>query len=160
ELGAGAEDDFAQCVVRRARLAVETVRRHRVERVGDKEDPGAKRDLRSGEAVRISGAVPAFMVVEHPLRHRTDAQALQHSRAKRGMLLEDGPLGLRQGRRLAQQVLRKGELAEVVKAPRELCELELFTGEADARGQSNRKLGDTLRVIPAVDVSGIDGTCK
>ena len=76
------------------------------------------------------------------------------------MLLEDGPLGLRQGRRLAQQVLRKGELAEVVKAPRELCELELFTGEADARGQSNRKLGDTLRVIPAVDVSGIDGTCK
>jgi hypothetical protein len=76
------------------------------------------------------------------------------------MLLEDVPLRLRQRGRLAQQILGKGELAEVVKAARELCELEFLTREADTRSQPNRKLGDTLRMISTVDVSRIDGIGK
>ena len=49
----------------RARGAVDAVRAHRVEGVGDRDDPGEERDVAAGEAVRVATAVEALVVVAH-----------------------------------------------------------------------------------------------
>ena len=48
------------------RLAVRPRRRHRRERVADREDPGDQRDLLAGEPVEVAVAVPALVVVADP----------------------------------------------------------------------------------------------
>ena len=50
----------------------------RVPGVRDEDDARAERDLLAAQPVRVAGAVPALVVVEHPVGDRLDAEALEH----------------------------------------------------------------------------------
>src|SRR5437899_9137769 len=67
----------------------------------------------------------SLVVMEHPVRDRIHADALQHLKADSRVPLEDVPLRWRQRCRLAQYVFREGELADVVQA----CRSEEHTSE-------------------------------
>ena len=92
ELRPGAALELAQRVRRGKAAPVDAVGRHRVVGVGDEEDPRAERDLLAGEAVRVAGAVPALVVVEHPGRDGLDAERVEHAEADLGVPLEHEPL--------------------------------------------------------------------
>ena len=156
ELRPGAAEDLRQGLVARAAAAVDAVGRHRVEGVRDEDDPSADGDLGPGEAVGISASVPSFVVMQHPLRDGIDAETLEHSKSNLSVLPEGCPLRLGQLLWLAEEIFGESELADVVEARGELCELELFARQAEARGQSNSKLRDALRMVTGVDVSRID----
>ena len=89
---------------------------HRVVGVGDGHDPGAERDLVGAQAVRVAVAGVALVVVEDD----------RHGVLERGGLLEDDladarvlddrpPLGRGQRGRLLEDLLRDGDLADVVE---------------------------------------------
>ena len=63
ELGARGVAKLCERLVERPGGAVDAGREHRVERVGDVDDAGAKRDLLALEPVRIARAVEALVVV-------------------------------------------------------------------------------------------------
>src|SRR5689334_5922552 len=62
ELLAGAGSDLVERLVEGPGPAVGPVRRHRVERVGHRQDAGGERDLLTGEAVGVAAAVEALVM--------------------------------------------------------------------------------------------------
>ena len=72
------------------------------------------------------------------------------------MALEDEALGLVQGAGLSQDLLRDGELAEVVQAPGQACELDLLGLEAHSLGHARGELADHVGVRARVGVARID----
>ena len=83
------------------------------------------------QPVGIAAAVPALVVVQHPLRDRLDAEALEHPVADLRMPLEHEPLRLVERARLAQDLLGDRELAQVVQAAREARQLDLRLVDAE-----------------------------
>ena len=79
---------------------VRTIRRDRVERVGDGEDPGPERDLLADEPIGIAVAVPALVVRSHDVDAwaAEERDAAEHLRAEDGVGLHQPPLGLGQRR--------------------------------------------------------------
>ena len=74
--------------------AVHAVGGHRLERVGDGEDPRLERDLVAGEAGRVAAAVGALVVREHPRGEIVQVRPAEDARAQLRVLLHLGPLGL------------------------------------------------------------------
>ena len=136
--------------------AVDTVRGHRVVRVGDEDDPGAERDVVPADPIRIAGAVPALVVVQHPVGDRVDAEALEHAEADLRVALEHEPLGLGERAGLAQDLLGDRELAEVVQAAGEACQLDLLAIDPEPGRDPGRKIGDPLGVRAGVGVACVD----
>ena len=87
----------------------------------------------SGEPVGVAAPVPALVVVQHPVGDRLDAEALEHPVADLRVPLEHEPLRLGQRARLAEDLLRDRELAEVVQAAGEPGQLDLLGGSAELR---------------------------
>jgi len=87
----------------------------------------AEADRVAAEAVGIAVPVPALVVVQDPGGDRLDPERVEHAKADLGMALEDEALGLVQGAGLSQDLLRDGELAEVVELSGTLELLELAT---------------------------------
>ena len=143
ELRAGAALDLRDRFLERERRAVEAVGRHRVEGVGDEDDARAERDLLAGEAVGVALAVPALVMVQHPVGDRVDAEALEHPVADLRVPLEHEPLRVGQGCRLAQDLLGDRELAEVVQAAREARQLDLVGGQPELLGDLRRRCDAT-----------------
>src|SRR5215208_5556208 len=98
------------------------------------------------QTVRITGAVPALVTVQHPLGDRVDAEALEHAIADLRVALEDETLAVRQGPRLAEDLLGHGQLSEIVQACGETCQPDLLLLMAEARRDASGKLRDTLRM--------------
>src|SRR3954451_11218445 len=61
ELAPGAAPQLAEALVVGHPEPVRARSDHRVERVADRDDPGAERDLALEESVRVAGAVPALV---------------------------------------------------------------------------------------------------
>src|ERR671918_3009299 len=72
------------------------------------------------------------------------------------MPLEHEALRLVERSRLAQDLLGNRELAEVVQAAGEACELDVFGLEAHALGDAPRDLADHVRVAAGVCVADVD----
>ena len=73
------------------------------------------------------------------------------------MALEYEPLGLVQRAGLAEDLLRDGELAEVVQAAGEACELDRLRVEAHPLGHAGCELADHVGVAARVRVARVDG---
>ena len=69
-------------------------------------------------------------MVQDEIGDRIDAEAVEHAKADLRVALEHEPLRVGQRARLAQDLLRNGELAEVVQAAGEARELDLLRVEA------------------------------
>ena len=100
----------------RKRDAVGTGHRHGVIGVGERENPRLERDLGPAEAVRVAGAVPAFMVVQHAgNRPAKGTHAADHLRAGRGVRADLRQLVVVEGPRFREHCRADGELADVVQ---------------------------------------------
>ncbi len=89
ELLAPVAIDFGQRALRRTCGREWTIGRHRVERLGDRDDLGLDRDVVVGQAVRIALAVDPFVVRPDDLRKAAQApEAFKDARPIDGMHLE------------------------------------------------------------------------
>src|SRR2546429_682295 len=133
---------------------VRPVARHRVERVGDREDPRPERDLLPEEPVGVAAAVPALVVGAHD----ADSLALQERHASEHLLAEHGvrlhraALRLRERSRLEQDLVGDADLADVVEQEADLRARALREHRIDAPRQLERVVLDTLGVRAGADV--------
>src|SRR5436309_15395927 len=74
ELRARATLELLERVARRQRLAVDALARHRVVRVGNEDDACAERNLLAAQPVGVAVAVPALVVMQHPVGNRLDPE--------------------------------------------------------------------------------------
>ena len=91
----------------------------------------------AGRPVGVAGAVPALVVVQHPVGDGVDAEALEHPEADLRVALEHEALGLCQRRRLAEDLLGDRELAEVVQRAGEPDQLDQLRVGAHAATRSS-----------------------
>ena len=108
--------DLGERVLVGERLAVRPWRDHRVERVGDREDPGLDRDAASAQPRRVAAAVPA-LVVEEDVRERVvePPQRQDEPRAGGRVAPDLRDLLERERPRLAEQLRAELDLADVVQ---------------------------------------------
>src|SRR3954454_2073870 len=157
ELRPGAALQLGERVRLRQPPAVDAVRRHRVVRVDDEDDPRAERDLRAWEPVRVTVPVPTFVVMEDPVGDRLDAEAVEHPEADLRVALQDEALRAGQWAGLAEDLLGDRELAEVVQAPGEPGQLDLLLVEAESGRDAGREVGDAGGMAARVRVAEVDG---
>jgi hypothetical protein len=70
--------------------------------------------------------------------------------------LQHEPLGFVERARLAQDLLRDGELAQVVQARCKSGQLDRGVVEAEAPGDAGRELADPFRVAAGIGVARVD----
>src|SRR5262245_30002008 len=162
ELPAGLSDQLTARGGPAERTPVRPVARHRVERVGNGEDPRRHRDLRRNQRVRIPAAVPALVVRAHDLEPAT----LQERHPAEELLAEDrvrlhqAALGIVERPRLQQDLVRDPDLADVVE--HEAVDDALVLGDLRRReaGKLERVAMDPLRVPPGARVLRLERARK
>ena len=98
------------------RRAVRPVVDHGVVRIRDGDDPRAERDLGAAQAVRVAAAVEALVVVQDDRDRLPQARGLLEDDLADARVLPDRlPLGVRQRRRLVEDLVRDRDLAQVVE---------------------------------------------
>ena len=141
----------------RGGLAVRAVRRQRVERVGDGEDPRRDRDRVAGQPVGIAGAVPALVVMADDVARRAEELDVAHDLpAGHGVLLHDQPLGGRQRAGLEEDRVGHGDLAGVVQDEAELDLRMVGEPHPVGLGELQPVGGDALGVTARVGVARLD----
>ena len=153
ELGGGGAAKLGERLVERPGRAVDAGRQHRVERVGDVDDPRAERDLLALQAVGIAGAVEALVVVADRRNGvAEEAEPVDDAGALVGVALHQRPLLLRQARRLQQDRVRDRQLADVVEEGRVAEQVELHVRESELTTDRERQLLHTARMAGRVGV--------
>ena len=154
ELLAGLCEELDHGLVPRDRGTVRAVARHRVERVRHGEDARRERDVVPAQPVRIPGSVPALVVVPDDLEAAPvqERDAAQHLLAEDDVGLEDAPLGLGQGPRLAENPVGDPDLADVVKEEAVLDARLLDEPGLDRPGQLHRIALHTVGVSIRAEV--------
>ena len=125
----------------RHRALVRPVVGHRVVGVGDGDDARAERDLVGAQAVRVAVAGEALVVVEDD-RHRVACSAAACSRMTwpmRGCWTTRPPLGRRQRRRLVEDLLGDGHLADVVEQGGDPDPVDLGLGQLELARHRRRR---------------------
>ncbi len=158
ELGAGAAGEFLEGGADGPGAAVGAGGGHRVEGVGDGDDPCALGDLGPRQPVRVAAAVEPFVVVEDGgAGLLQEADAAGHLVSVLGVQF-DGP-ALRRGQRpvLAEDPGGDADLPDVVQDAREADDLDPFVVHAEFAGDHDRGLADPLAVAAGVAVLEVDG---
>ena len=123
----------------RERFVIRAIGRDRVEVIDDRQDPRANRNVFTADALRIALAIPPFVMAQDEGRNRIGER---HGGDNLGADLRMNPdllellLGERPG--LRQDVLRHGELADVVKQRRRLDALDVLFRESDGFREPGR----------------------
>ena len=95
-------------------------------------------------------------MVQHEICDWIDPEAVEHPEADLRMPLEHEPLGVGERARLLQDLLRNGELAEVVQAGGEARQFDLLGVEAESHRDAGGQFAHPLRMEARVGVAGID----
>src|SRR5437763_4594877 len=141
ELAPGSATELADRLHGRPRRMVDARRQHRVERVGDVNDPRAERNFLSLEAVWIAGAVEPFVVVAdggHGVVQ--EAEAVDDPRSLVRVSLHQPPLIGRERRGLQEDRVGDRELADVMEERRVPEQIELRLREAELAADREREL--------------------
>ena len=92
------------------------------------------RDVLAGERVEVPVPVPALVVVADAGADRVEVREVAQDRVAEGhVLLDDVELLVGQLARLAQDLVRDADLADVVEQPGEPQRAELVVGDPEAR---------------------------
>ena len=157
ELSALAALELADNEIEVELLAVDTVRCHGIEGVGDADDPAVEGDLLALEAVDISRAVVLLVMIEGAVHDILDeGEVLEDLSASGNVGLHDGVLLVGEAGGLIEYPVGDTDLAYIVE---ECGVAELFLlllAEAELLGDHNRILGDSLRMLAGILVLGID----
>src|SRR3990172_949351 len=120
---------------------------HRVEGVADEDDARAERDLVAGEAVGVAAAVVVLVVVgDYRRGGRQVGEAAGDPGAHLRVPLDHRPLVLAEAAGLLQDVVRHGELADVVEERGPLDKLLLPYAQPHLRGDLGRVPGGACEV--------------
>ncbi len=158
ELGARAPLQFGDGHLDRPGPAVGAGGGHRVEGVGDGDDPGALGDLGADQAVRVAAAVEAFVVVQdRGAGLAEEGDPADHLMAVLGMQFDDPAFLGGQRAVLAQQPGGDAELADVVQDAGEAQGLDAFVVHAEFPGDHHGGLSDAFAVAAGVAVLDVDG---
>ena len=153
ELGGCGVAELGERLVERPRGLVDAGRQHRVERVGDMDDPRAERDLLALQTVGVAGAVEALvMVADCRNGVSEEAEPVDNPCTLVGVTPHQLPLLLGQARRLQQDRVRDRELADVVEERGVAKQIELHVREPELAADRKRKLLDPARVTGRVGV--------
>ncbi|HEY0782783.1 MAG TPA: hypothetical protein VGE98_10030, partial [Thermoanaerobaculia bacterium] len=152
ELGAGSAQDLGRRRLGLQPLAVRAARRHRVERVGDRDDARLERDVAVGQAVRIAAAVQPLVMAAHAGQHARVGERRDDLRAVDRVPLHR--LGLRriELRRLAEDAVGDDDLADVVERRGEPQVLHGLAVEPELEAEQLRVADDALDVAAGVRV--------
>src|SRR6266542_1527948 len=148
ELAAPLGEDLVGRVLPGQRLSIRPVARHRVQRVGKREDARTQRDLLPRDTVRVAGPVPALVVETNDVQAFALEQddAGEDLGADRGVELDQTALVRVQRPRLVQDLIRDPDLADVVQQEAVLEALVVEQARVDDLGERDRVVLDTLCV--------------
>src|SRR5437867_247924 len=139
ELSAGIRAELAERVLWSERDAIRSRARHRVVRVGDRDDLGSEGDLAALEPVRVARAVEVLVVRENegpdPFEHRHVAE---ETRADRRVGAHLDPLFIGELGGLREKRLRNPDLAHVVEERAQLYRGDLLGAEAELAADLDR----------------------
>ena len=130
-------DDLESFLERVGLLVWPRVREH-VEHVGNGHDPRLERNLRTGDPVRVSGAIPALVVSARDGRgHREDPvrTATEDLDADGGMTLHDRDFACVESPGLAQNRVRDADLADVVERSGPADQVDLLCLQPELCGE-------------------------
>jgi hypothetical protein len=149
---AGVDAQLCDRGLARQRRAVGPRGRHRVVRIRDGDDPGGERDRLADQAVGVAGAVDALVGGAHDLADvaQVAADAVEHALADDRVLAHDHPLVVGQRAGLVEDLLRGGELADVVHQRAELHQPPLHRIDVQLVGDAERELDHVVAVQPGV----------
>ncbi len=123
------------------RVAIGPLRRHRVVRIGDRNDPRKKRDLVANEIVRVATTIDSFVVMPNDA---SDVGVVldigKNPLSDNGVLLHLATLVKSKGPWLLEEPRRKANFSDVMDKAAEMSQELLLFVQADARGD-----------IPSVD---------
>src|SRR6266545_2734456 len=157
ELRAGAAGDLLARRLGGERAPEGAVVRHRVVRVGDREDARGDRDLLAAEAARVAAAVEPLLVREHHLGGALEeVDRAEDVIADLRVALHLAPLGVVELPGLQEDRVGHADLADVVEegAAPEIRQLALL--EADAARDGDRVADDALGVIAGLVLARIE----
>ena len=128
---------LAQRVFLRERRPVRTLRDHRDECAAGADDPRRERGLLAREPVRIAAPVPVLVARAHDAGDAAEGgRGAKDPLADDRVLADELPLALVERAGLVEDLVRDGELAEVVQLGRPLELLELVAAEPQHRPTS------------------------
>ena len=150
--------DPGQRIVAIERQVVGAIRRQCVELVDDREDARTERNRIARETVRVATPVPALVVGEHVRRHGVrERHASEDLGAHLRVYLDLLALLRSERTRLAQDVLRHGELADVVEQRGRAHALHVGGRHAERFREAGRVDLDPAQVRRGRLVLGVDG---
>src|SRR5450759_780923 len=118
---------------------------HRVVGVRERHDPSTERDLRPPEAVGIAVPAKSLVMVEDDRDGVTQRRRLLQDHLADPRVLHDRlPFDRRERGGLLEDLLRKGQLADIVEQGGEPQAVDLRVGQGQAAGHAHRKRGDCL----------------
>ena len=127
-----------------------------MKRVADADDPGGERDLLSREPVRVAAPVPVLVARADERRDALEGERGQEDAlADDGVLPDELPLALVERAGLVEDLVRHGELPEIVQLRRTVELVELGAMEAQPAPDVDREAGDVLDVRLEVGLSGV-----
>src|SRR3954471_21463691 len=148
ELHAGARAQAPARLAAGERSAVGAVARHRVERVGGRDDPRRQRDAVAAQAVGVAGAVPRLVRRAHEEREVLEPGDLGEQLLAGDRVAPDPRALLRVERPLPVEEVRVDrELADVVQHRDELDLGRLERVQGQALGDVARERGEAVAVI-------------
>ena len=132
--------------------AVRPVGGHRVVGVAGEHDPSGQWDFLAGQAVGITGPVPALVARAHDLAHSAEqpANTVEHELTLDRVVLDDLELRSRECGRLVQDFLGNRDLPDVVQHRRELQLLALVGGDPELVCDGIDEVNDRTRVLRRV----------
>ena len=112
-------------------------------RIGDADDPGAEGDLVALQAVGISAAVEAFVVMQHDGDRLAQVRGgLEDDLPDARMLADRLPLVVGEGGRLVQDLLGDRDLSEVVQERSDSDALDLLVRQTHLQTDPGRERRD------------------
>ena len=143
ELDAGLAPQLVDRLLVGDRLPVRAAGDHRLVRVHDGHDPGPDRDVCARQAQGVAAPVEPLVVVEHDRRGVAQgARLLEDDLPDLGVLGHDAPLRRHEVAGLGQDLVRDGELAQVVEEARGPDPVQLAIGQVDRARERDRGLRD------------------
>ena len=156
ELRAGAREQLGSRGRYRHRLLVRSRRRHHLERIRDRNDPRAERDLLARESMGVTGAVVPLVMLGDRLPPLAQPRKQRRDDPLTGLRVatEEAPLPIVRPSGLVEDPAGHAKLADVVQKRRPSKPILIVLGEPDLAGDDVGECAHSLGVPARLAVVG------
>src|SRR5262245_15643023 len=144
------------CAFHRARRLVRAERGQCVERIDQTDDLRDERNLCASQAIRIPGAINAFVMVPNDLTHRSERPDTSTERVTdRSVLLHPDEFGGCQRPGFEENRVRDADLADVVQVAAASERVDVARGEIQRGTHRRRVLCETTGMPGGLRIAGL-----